>query len=109
MAYMSVGKEDWGMIGLYRDDSGYGFNYGLSLATDIWEDQTVFLASRRNRCIARPSRAFPIEALRNGYDLDSYTYDLVAFLEGVELKNAIYLGHTCQKPTSEHLSGVATS
>ena len=71
------------------------FRHGWPLSADAWEDQMVFLASRGYRCIAHDRRGHGRSSQPwNGNDMDTYADDLAALVEGLDLTNAIHVGHS---------------
>ena len=84
---------------IYYKDWGSGrpvvFSHGWPLSADAWEDQMVFLASRGYRCIAHDRRGHGRSSQPwNGNDMDTYADDLAALVEGLDLTNAIHVGHS---------------
>jgi len=97
--YINVGKENSGNIGLYYKDWGTGqpivFSHGWPLTADAWEDQMLFLASHGYRCIAHDRRGHGRSSQPwNGNDMDTYADDLATLVETLDLKNAIFVGHS---------------
>lgn len=98
MSYLTVGKEAHN-IKLYYKDWGSGqpvvFSHGWPLNADAWEDQMVFLSARGFRCIAHDRRGHGRSSQPwDGNDMDTYADDLAALVEGLDLKNAIFVGHS---------------
>jgi non-heme chloroperoxidase len=84
---------------IYYKDWGSGrpvvFSHGWPLSADAWEDQMVFLASRGYRCIAHDRRGHGRSSQPwNGNDMDTYADDLAALVEGLDLTDAIHVGHS---------------
>jgi non-heme chloroperoxidase len=84
---------------IYYKDWGSGrpvvFSHGWPLSADAWEDQMVFLASRGYRCIAHDRRGHGRSSQPwNGNDMDTYADDLATLVEGLDLTNAIHVGHS---------------
>ena len=98
MSYLTVGKEAHN-IKLYYKDWGSGqpvvFSHGWPLNADAWEDQMVFLSARGFRCIAHDRRGHGRSSQPwDGNDMDTYADDLAALVEGLDLKKAIFVGHS---------------
>src|SRR5437762_685355 len=84
---------------IYYKDWGTGqpvvFSHGWPLSADAWEDQMIFLADRGYRCIAHDRRGHGRSSQpSNGNDMDTYSDDLAALTEALDLKNAIHVGHS---------------
>jgi non-heme chloroperoxidase len=99
MPYISVGKENSGVIDLYYKDWGSGqpvvFSHGWPLSADAWDDQMFFLASKGYRCIAHDRRGHGRSSQPwNGNDMDTYADDLAKLVEALALKDAVHVGHS---------------
>lgn len=99
MNHLIVGKENQNDIKLYYKDEGSGqpivFSHGWPLCSDAWEDQIFFLASQGYRCIAHDRRGHGRSTQTwNGNDMNTYADDLAKLSEALNLKNAIYVGHS---------------
>src|SRR5216684_484818 len=71
------------------------FSHGWPLSADAWEDQMVFLGAHGYRCIAHDRRGHGRSSQPwDGNDMDTYADDLAAFVETLELKDAIHVGHS---------------
>ena len=71
------------------------FSHGWPLSADAWEDQMLFLASHGYRCIAHDRRGHGRSSQPwNGNDMDTYSDDLATLVETLDLKNAMYVGHS---------------
>jgi non-heme chloroperoxidase len=84
---------------IYYKEWGTGqpivFSHGWPLTADAWDEQMVFLAARGYRCIAHDRRGHGRSSQpSNGNDMDTYSDDLAALVQKLELKNAIHVGHS---------------
>jgi len=99
MGYITVGEENSVGIEIYYKDWGNGqpivFSHGWPLSADAWEDQMYFLASHGYRCIAHDRRGHGRSSQPwGGNDMDTYADDLSMLVQTLDLKDAIYVGHS---------------
>jgi non-heme chloroperoxidase len=84
---------------IYYKDWGSGrpivFSHGWPLSADAWEDAMFFFASRGYRCIAADRRGHGRSSQPwTGNDMDTYSDDLAALVNKLDVKNAIFIGHS---------------
>jgi non-heme chloroperoxidase len=84
---------------IYYKDWGSGqpivFSHGWPLSADAWEDAMFFFASRGYRCIAADRRGHGRSSQPwTGNDMDTYSDDLAALADTLDVKNAIFIGHS---------------
>jgi non-heme chloroperoxidase len=71
------------------------FSHGWPLSADAFEDQMFFLAHRGYRCVAHDRRGHGRSSQPwTGNEMDTYSDDLAALVEKLDLKNAIHVGHS---------------
>jgi non-heme chloroperoxidase len=84
---------------LFYKDWGRGrpvvFSHGWPLSSDAWEDQMVFLAERGCRVIAHDRRGHGRSGQPwRGNDMNTYADDLAALVEALDLREAVFVGHS---------------
>lgn len=84
---------------IFYKDWGKGppvvFSHGWPLNADAWDEQLWFLAASGYRAIAHDRRGHGRSSQPwNGNDMNTYADDLAAVIEGLELKDAILVGHS---------------
>ena len=84
---------------IFYKDWGEGqpvvMSHGWPLNGDAWDEQLFFLASRGYRAIAHDRRGHGRSTQTSqGNDMDTYADDLAQLMEGLDLKNAILVGHS---------------
>ncbi len=84
---------------IYYKDWGQGppvvFSHGWPLSADAWDEQLFFLASNGYRAIAHDRRGHGRSSQPwNGNEMDTYADDLATFVETLDLKSAIHVGHS---------------
>jgi non-heme chloroperoxidase len=71
------------------------FSHGWPLSADAWDDQMLFLTSKGYRCIAHDRRGHGRSSQpAGGHDMDTYTDDLRALVEHLDLKDCVHVGHS---------------
>lgn len=84
---------------IYYKDWGKGptivFTHGYPLSSDAWENQMFFLAQNGFRVIAYDRRGFGRSSQpSHGYDYDTFADDLATVVEALDVKDAIFVGHS---------------
>jgi non-heme chloroperoxidase len=84
---------------IFYKDWGKGqpivFSHGWPLNADAWDEQLVFFASRGFRVIAHDRRGHGRSSQPwGGNEMDTYSDDLAALVEKLELRDAIMVGHS---------------
>ncbi len=84
---------------IYYKDWGSGrplvFSHGWPLSADAWEDAMFFFASRGYRCIAADRRGHGRSSQPwTGNDMNTYSDDLAALVDKLDVKDAIFIGHS---------------
>jgi non-heme chloroperoxidase len=84
---------------IYYKDWGSGqpvvFSHGWPLNGDAWEAQMLHLAANGFRCIAHDRRGHGRSSQPwGGNEMDTYSDDLAALIEQLDLRDAILFGHS---------------
>jgi non-heme chloroperoxidase len=84
---------------IYYKDWGAGrpivFSHGWPLSADAWEDAMFSFASRGYRCIAADRRGHGRSSQPwTGNDMDTYSDDLATLVDHLDVKNAVFIGHS---------------
>ncbi len=84
---------------IYYKDWGTGqpivFSHGWPLTADDWDGQMLFLGQHGYRVIAHDRRGHGRSSQTwDGNEMDTYSDDLAAIFEALDLKNAIMVGHS---------------
>jgi non-heme chloroperoxidase len=71
------------------------FSHGWPLTADVWDEQAYFVASNGFRAIAHDRRGGGRSSQPwDGNDLDTYADDLAALMDGLNLQDAVLVGHS---------------
>jgi non-heme chloroperoxidase len=84
---------------IYYKDWGSGqpivFSHGWPLSADDWDTQMLFFGQHGYRVIAHDRRGHGRSSQTwDGNEMDTYSDDLAALFEALDLKNAIMVGHS---------------
>jgi non-heme chloroperoxidase len=84
---------------IYYKDWGRGqpvvFSHGWPLTADDWDAQVLFFGQHGYRVIAHDRRGHGRSSQTwDGNDMNTYADDLAVLFEGLDLKNAIMVGHS---------------
>jgi non-heme chloroperoxidase len=84
---------------IYYKDWGTGqpivFSHGWPLSADDWDTQMLFFGQHGYRVIAHDRRGHGRSGQTwDGNEMDTYSDDLAALFEALDLKNAIMVGHS---------------
>ena len=84
---------------IFYKDWGNGrpvvFSHGWPLNADVWDDQLNVVAENGYRAIAHDRRGHGRSSQSwEGNDMDTYADDLAAVIEGLDLRDAVLVGHS---------------
>jgi non-heme chloroperoxidase len=84
---------------IYYKDWGHGqpivFSHGWPLTADEWDPQMLFFGQHSYRVIAHDRRGHGRSGQTwDGNDMNTYSDDLAALFEALDLRNAIMVGHS---------------
>ena len=83
--------KDWGP----KDAQPVVFHHGWPLASDDWDNQTMFFLAQGYRVIAHDRRGHGRSTQTDiGNDMDTYAGDVIQLAKALDLKNAIHVGHS---------------
>ena len=110
MAYVKVGSENSTSIDLYYEDHGTGspvvLIHGFPLSGHAWEKQERVLLAAGHRVITYDRRGFGNSSQPSvGYDYDTFTADLHALMEMLDLRDAVLVGHSMGSGEVTHYLG----
>jgi non-heme chloroperoxidase len=99
MSFVTVGSENGHDIELFFEDHGSGrpvvLIHGFPLDGHSWERQTAALLRAGHRVVAYDRRGFGQSSQpTTGYDYDTFTADLHALLEHLDLTDVVLVGHS---------------
>ncbi len=97
MPYVTVGQENSQPINIYFEDHGSGqpvvLIHGFPLSGHSWERQEAALLEGGYRVIAYDRRGFGASSQPSvGYDYDTFTADLDALLQHLDLQDVVLVG-----------------
>ncbi|MYX01031.1 MULTISPECIES: alpha/beta hydrolase [unclassified Streptomyces] len=97
MGYIAVGSENSAPVELYYEDQGAGqpvvLIHGYPLNGHSWERQTRDLLDAGYRVITYDRRGFGRSSkVGTGYDYDTFSADLNALLESLDLREVVLVG-----------------
>jgi non-heme chloroperoxidase len=71
------------------------FSHGWPLSSEAWAGQMLFLAQHGYRVIAHDRRGHGRSSQpSSGNDMNTYADDLAAVIDHLDLKNAVFFGHS---------------
>lgn len=84
---------------IFYKDWGAGqpvvFSHGWPLSADAWDAQMMFLGERGHRVIAHDRRGHGRSSQPwSGNDMDTYADDLAEFIETLDLRDVVLVGHS---------------
>ncbi|MEV6766316.1 alpha/beta hydrolase [Streptomyces sp. NPDC051105] len=83
--------KDWGP----RDGKPIVFHHGWPLSSDDWDNQLLYFLSKGYRVIAHDRRGHGRSSqTATGHDMDTYTADVIALTDALDLKDAVHIGHS---------------
>ena len=99
---------------IYYKDWGTGhpvvFSHGWPLSSDAFEDEMFSLATRGFRCIAHDRRGHGRSSQPwAGNDLDTYADDLAELIENLDLRDAIFVGHSVRLADCRSINRTSSS
>lgn len=83
--------KDWGP----GDAQPIVFHHGWPLSADDWDNQLMFFLNEGFRVVAHDRRGHGrSEQTDGGNDMDTYASDVADLVAGLDLKNAVHIGHS---------------
>jgi non-heme chloroperoxidase len=114
MPEVTVGRENSADIKLHYEDHGAGqpvvLIHGYPLSGRAWDKQVPVLLDAGYRVITYDRRGFGQSSQPTvGYDYDTFTNDLAALLEHLDLQDAVLVGHSMGTGEVTHYLGTRGS
>src|ERR1700761_9152347 len=114
MPTVTVGRENSADIEIYYEDHGVGLPvvliHGYPLSGRAWDKQVPVLLDAGYRVITYDRRGFGQSSQPTvGYDYDTFTNDLAALLEHLDLQDAVLVGHSMGTGEVTHYLGTRGS
>lgn len=83
--------KDWGP----KDATPLVFHHGWPLSADDWDNQMMFFLQEGYRVIAHDRRGHGRSTQTwSGNEMDTYAADVAALTDALDLKGAVYIGHS---------------
>jgi non-heme chloroperoxidase len=83
--------KDWGP----QNAQPIVFHHGWPLSADDWDTQMLYFVEKGYRVVAHDRRGHGRSSqVSEGHDMDHYAADAAAVVEGLNLSNAIHIGHS---------------
>lgn len=83
--------KDWGP----KEAQPLVFHHGWPLSGDDWDNQMLFFLGKGFRVIAHDRRGHGRSSqVGDGHDMDHYAADAAAVADGLDLRNAVHIGHS---------------
>jgi non-heme chloroperoxidase len=83
--------KDWGP----KDARPLMFHHGWPLSSDDWDAQLLYFLDKGYRVVAHDRRGHGRSSqISEGHDMDHYAADAAAVVEGLDLRNAVHIGHS---------------
>ena len=88
---VNIYYKDWGP----KEAQPIVFHHGWPLSADDWDNQMLFFLAEGYRVIAIDRRGHGrSDQVSEGHDMDHYAADASAVVEGLDLHNAVHVGHS---------------
>ncbi|NMI00297.1 alpha/beta fold hydrolase [Pseudonocardia acidicola] len=114
MPFITVGRENSGNIDIYYEDHGSGrpvvLIHGYPLSGHSWEKQLKVLLDAGHRVITYDRRGFGDSSQPTvGYDYDTFTADLTALMQTLDLRDTTLVGFSMGTGEVTHYLGTRGS